>query len=371
MSEDSLYLNITAPRDAENLPVMVWFHGGGFRILTGNTRAFNNPASLPAKDVVLVSVNHRLGPFGYLAHPALSAETEYGGSGNYGQMDLVAALEWIRDNIAAFGGDPDRVTIFGESGGGGKVYSLLGSPLAAGLFHGGIIQSGMSGPDSVSLADAEDMGMDLAVALGVDNEPDIATAMRRISWIDIEEAARDIVNAHPNVDGWYMPQTMRDIVEGGTHNDVPVISGANTHDLPGFGPLLATQMPWMEEYFDSDIYAYVFSHVPSGWAEEGVGAYHGIELVYLFNYQASLYVHHALGLTGLPEGPPPPVGWSGEDETVVDNMMTMWSNFARTSGNPDIPGVIDWEPYSAAEDRYLDIGAVLEMSTGLEDAFAE
>ena len=115
MSEDSLYLNITAPKDAEGLPVMVWFHGGSFAILSANSPQYNNPNGLVTKGVVQVSVNHRLGPFGYIAHPLLSAESGYGGSGNYGQMDLVMALEWIRDNIAAFGGDPGNVTIFGQS----------------------------------------------------------------------------------------------------------------------------------------------------------------------------------------------------------------------------------------------------------------
>lgn len=134
MSEDSLYLNITAPKEAEGLPVMVWFHGGSFAILSANSSQYNNPDSLTKKGVVLVTVNHRLGPFGYIAHPLLTAESGYGGSGNYGQMDLVMALEWVRDNIAAFGGDPGNVTIFGQSGGGGKTYSLMNSPQAAGLF---------------------------------------------------------------------------------------------------------------------------------------------------------------------------------------------------------------------------------------------
>ena len=132
MSEDSLYLNVTVPKDAGDgpLPVMVWFHGGGFAILTGNTKAFNN-TSLPAEGTIVVTVNHRLGPFGYMAHPALTEESENNASGNYGQLDLIAALEWVQTNIDRFGGDPDNVTIFGESGGGGKTLSLLHSPLCS------------------------------------------------------------------------------------------------------------------------------------------------------------------------------------------------------------------------------------------------
>lgn len=166
MSEDSLYLNVTAPKDAEGLPVMVWFHGGGFTALTSNTKPFNNPKAVASKGVVQVSVNHRLGPFGYIAHPGLSAESGYGGSGNYGQMDLIAALEWVRENIAAFGGDPNNVTLFGESGGGRKVLSLMASPQAAGLFHRAISQSGTLIPDTRSLADAEAIGSQLQTNLG-------------------------------------------------------------------------------------------------------------------------------------------------------------------------------------------------------------
>ncbi|WP_339799876.1 carboxylesterase family protein [uncultured Marinobacter sp.] len=146
MSEDSLYLNITSPKDASGLPVMVWFHGGSFSILSANSKQYNNPDSLTGKGVVLVTVNHRLGPFGYIGHPLLTEESDYNGSGNYGQMDLVLALKWVQDNIAAFGGDPDNVTIFGQSGGGGKTYALMNSPRATGLFHKAIIQSGSLPP---------------------------------------------------------------------------------------------------------------------------------------------------------------------------------------------------------------------------------
>ncbi|MCK2169438.1 carboxylesterase family protein, partial [Thalassospira xiamenensis] len=126
-----------------------------------NTKPFNNPQAVASKGVVQVSVNHRLGPFGYIAHPELSAESGYNGSGNYGQMDLIAALEWVRDNIEAFGGDPGNVTIFGESGGGRKVLSLMASPRAAGLFHRAISQSGTLYPDTRTLAAAEAVGSQL------------------------------------------------------------------------------------------------------------------------------------------------------------------------------------------------------------------
>ncbi|MEP6007523.1 MAG: carboxylesterase family protein, partial [Nitratireductor sp.] len=210
MSEDSLYLNVTAPKDAEGLPVMVWFHGGGFTALTSNTKPFNNPEAVASKGVVQVSVNHRLGPFGYIAHPGLSAESGYNGSGNYGQMDLIAALEWVQENIAAFGGDADNVTIFGESGGGRKVLSLMASPEASGLFHRAISQSGTLIPDTRSLANAEAIGSELQTNLGASS----VTEMREKSWQDVVAAAATLV-PYTNVDNHYLPYTERVAFESG------------------------------------------------------------------------------------------------------------------------------------------------------------
>ncbi len=376
MSEDCLYLNVTAPRDAQDLPVMVYFHGGGFRILTNNVNSFNNPASLPTKDVVLVTVNHRLGPLGYLAHPDLSAEaqTESGdssrGSGNYGQMDLIAALEWIQENIEAFGGDPDIVTIFGESGGGGKVHHLIGSPEAAGLFQRAIIQSGNYTPDTTGLADAEAQGEALATALGVDAEVDVVAAMRAKTWVEIIAAGTTSgFNALPNVDGYILPDTVRNIMEADQHNDVPLIMGGNREDLDALITQITTDLSWWGDNMSS-LYAYVFGHVMTGWAAEGGVAYHGIELIYVFNYPASAYTHFALGLTGLTGDTPPDLGWGTADMAVVDTMMTMWTNFAYT-GNPSISGTVDWAAYTSAGDNYLEIGqgGTYTMQSPIADAF--
>ncbi|HIQ53729.1 MAG TPA: hypothetical protein EYH51_10770, partial [Pseudomonas pachastrellae] len=203
MSEDSLYLNVTAPKDADNLPVMVWFHGGGFTALTSNTKPFNNPEAVVTKGVVQVSVNHRLGAFGYLAHPELSAESEYEGSGNYGQMDLIMALQWVQDNIAAFGGNPDNVTIFGESGGGRKVLSLMASPQAAGLFHRAISQSGTLRPDTRTLADGEAVGLSVQQRMGVDS----LAEMRAAPWNEVAAAATRL--EYTNIDNHYLPISER------------------------------------------------------------------------------------------------------------------------------------------------------------------
>ena len=381
MSEDSLYLNITVPdgHQGEKLPVMVWFHGGGFAILTGNTKAFNN-TSLAREGVVLVTVNHRLGALGYMAHPALSAESPDGTSGNYGQLDLVAALEWVQDNIAAFGGDPDNVTIFGESGGGGKVLSLINSPMATGLFHKAIVQSGMAGPDDVlmpvkNLLQAEEQdGLAVAQALGVQGAEDVAAALRAVPWPHLVATADGSGRVFsPNVDGVYMLDGIRESYAAGTHNDVPVIAGANQGDTPGLIDGLKWYMPWMADDNEADVFAYVFDHLPDNWSTQGALAYHGAELVYVFDYPGSFMSHYLLGLTGL-EVPPTPQGfmlnhpgWNPNDIAVTDHMRAMWANFART-GNPSIEGQ-EWPAYTSENDTYLRIGQSLNVETGLDDAF--
>jgi len=388
MSEDSLYLNITVPdgHDGEKLPVMVWFHGGGFAILTGNTKAFNN-TSLPQEGVVVVTVNHRLGPFGYMAHPALTAESPDSTSGNYGQLDLIAALEWVRDNIAGFGGDPDNVTIFGESGGGGKVLSLINSPMASGLFHKAIVQSGMAGPDDQLmpiknlLAAEEADGVAVAEALQVQDAEDVAAALRAVPWPELAAVADSTGRLFsPNVDGIYMLDGIRESFEAGAHNDVPVIAGANQGDTPGLIDGLKWYMPWMADNNASAVFTYVFDHLPDNWSSQGALAYHGAELVYVFDYPDSFLSHYLLGLTGLqdPVGGDTPTpegffmnhpGWNPNDEAVTDNMRAMWANFAR-SGDPSIED-FEWPAYTSENDTYIRIAQSLTMETGLEEAFPE
>ena len=167
-SEDCLYLDLwtAAGAGAGPRPVMVWFHGGSHEVGHGSSLIFDG-AALARKGVVLLSINYRLGPFGFLAHEALTAESEHGSSGNYGLLDKIAALRWVRDNAAAFGGDPERVTIFGQSAGSMSVCSLVASPLAAGLFHRAIGQSAGCFTPLEGLEQAESRGVLLAAELGV------------------------------------------------------------------------------------------------------------------------------------------------------------------------------------------------------------
>ena len=384
MSEDSLYLNVTVPKDAGDgqLPVMVWFHGGGFAILTGNTKAFNN-TSLPAEGTIVVTVNHRLGPFGYMAHPALTEESENNASGNYGQLDLIAALEWVQENIDRFGGDPDNVTIFGESGGGGKTLSLLHSPLADGLFHKAIVQSGMGAPADPTipvenpLAAQEQQGINLAEALGVSGEPDVLAAMRDIPWPEIVAAAGEArFAARPNIDGWYKTMGIRAAFEAGIHHDVPIMAGANTGDLPPLITGLKWYMPWMAQYNESDVYTYVFDHVPAGWRNFGTSAYHGVELVYMFDYPGSFVAHYLLGLTGHPEPTPDKFATvhnpgidPAEYGQVSGLALDLWASFAK-DGDPAIERQ-PWPAYTRENDTYLRIDLTPAVETGLDDAFPE
>ena len=395
MSEDSLYLNITAPKEAEGLPVMVWFHGGSFAILSANSSQYNNPDSLTKKGVVLVTVNHRLGPFGYIAHPLLTAESGYGGSGNYGQMDLVMALEWVRDNIAAFGGDPGNVTIFGQSGGGGKTYSLMNSPQAVGLFHKAIVQSGVapldpvSGPEK-SLAESEAIGQALFERTGVSTLEEA----RALPWTAFTQADLDNdiprQTYRPNADNYYQPKTYYQNVVDGMPSDVPLMSGVTEGDYDTLRAALPIWLSQRSDEYQSDQYVYKFSRVPDGWRDLGLLSCHGCELPYLFNYPAGLVQNFQLGLVLTPEGTRPQIGdlngngvtgtqgdpadvfasmeWGPTDETVVDLTMTMWSNFAKT-GNPSTTD-FTWPEYSIANDTFVEIGPDQDatVETGLADA---
>ncbi|MGJ7545867.1 carboxylesterase/lipase family protein [Variovorax sp. LT1R16] len=396
MSEDSLYLNVTAPKNASKLPVMVWFHGGSFAILTSNSKQYNNPASLPARDVVLVTVNHRLGPFGYLAHPLLSAESGHGGSGNYGQMDLVAALQWVKSNIAAFGGDADNVTIFGQSGGGGKVYSLMNSPDAKGLFHKAIVQSGASevateGTPASSLTGGEAIGKAVFARVG-------ATSLeqaRALPWTAFTQADLDAgiprETYRPNVDYRYLVKTYGQNMTDGMPSDVPLMVGATSGDYPSLRAALPVFMTQRTPTYRSPQYVYKFSRVPAGWTRLGLLSGHSGELPYLFGYPRGMATNYSMGLTLTPDGKKPPIGdlngngvsgsagdeadvlaameWGPADTAISEQTMTFWTDFAK-HGRPGT-AALDWPAYTVSGDAFMEIGpeATSSVRTGLAKAF--
>jgi len=376
ISEDCLYLNVvTAAESAdEERPVMVFFHGGGLTSGTGNSTTYNHPM-LPNKGVVLVTVNSRLGPIGYLAHPALSAESEDGVSGNYGTLDLKASLEWVQNNIEAFGGDPDNVTIFGESGGGTKTISQMATPLTEGLFHKAIVESGsalVSERRVTMLEDAEATGEKLVETLGIAESDDMLAAMRDVSWEALIAAAReDDVGFRANVvvDGEIIPDTVNELFKQGRQHDVPLIVGANEGERS-----LQTSVPLMANLHSasasSPTYVYNFSHLPKGWREEeGCVAFHGLELTYVFGAvpiglesPTTLFLARGGGCS-------PATPETDElDYEVAENAATVWAQFAKT-GDPSVEGLVDWPAYTEENNRYVDIGGTFEVKTGIEDAY--
>ncbi|MBN1288076.1 MAG: carboxylesterase family protein, partial [Actinobacteria bacterium] len=208
-SEDCLYLNIWSPakNPDEKLPVMIWFHGGGFSTGSGSQSMYDG-MNLARKGVVLVTFNFRLGPLGYLCHPLLGMRSPHGVSGNYGMQDQIAALKWIKRNIELFGGDPACVTAFGESSGAISILNLMVSPIAAGLFQRAISQSG-SFYDAYpmhrgnTLAEAEANGLRFTAKLGCGNDGDALESMRAKTAEELVEAAH--TSFHPVVDGWLIP----------------------------------------------------------------------------------------------------------------------------------------------------------------------
>jgi len=239
-SEDCLYLNIWTPAKSskEKIPVLVWIYGGGFSF--GSTsEPVHNGEHLARKGVVLVSIAYRVGQLGFLAHPELSAENPNNVSGNYGLLDQIAGLQWIQDNIAAFGGDPDKVTIFGESAGGISVSMLCASPLAKGLFHGAISQSGGSfgptrlttfpGENMKTLQQAEADGKSYVQKVGVSS----IAELRKIE-ADKLPMGMGMGGGWPITDGYVIPDDQHKLYEAGKYNDVPVLIGYNSDEGASF-----------------------------------------------------------------------------------------------------------------------------------------
>ena len=237
MSEDCLYLNVwtKADSDQDRLPVMVWIHGGGWTFGASSSANYDG-VGFADKGVVLVSVNYRMSAFGFMAHPELSAESARGVSGNYGILDHIAALEWVRDNIRGFGGDPDNVTIFGESAGGASIYALLATPLANGLFHRAISESTwITGTNVTHLTrhngfsdSAEARGQqavaDKLTELGRSTDGDLLATMRAMSADDVISMRFGVSLAE---DGWVLPKSPEEIFSDGSHNVVPLLAGVN------------------------------------------------------------------------------------------------------------------------------------------------
>ncbi|MEW6206737.1 MAG: carboxylesterase family protein [Acidobacteriota bacterium] len=406
-SENCLYLNVwTAAIEGERRPVMVWIHGGALTRGSGSNRIYDGTA-LAKKGVVLVTINYRLGVLGYLAHPELTAESANHSSGNYGVLDQIAALKWVQKNIARFGGDASRVTIFGESAGSWSVNALVASSLARRLFHRAIGQSGGSfgrgtylKEDRGGLPSAEKIGLAFAKAAGADS----IKALRAMS----AEKIIDVFNndpegrkfrTQPNVDGWVLTDEIRNLFAQGKQNDVPVIVGSNANEMttltaPAMVPKtmdeyrkrVEAQYGEMAKEFDalypakseadiaaaylgglrdaaftlqmrtwarmtatgrSKAYLYFFSHVPPHPNSNRLGAYHAAEIIYVFN---NLRLRNQ--------------AYQETDHRLADMMSSYWVNFA-TTGDPNGKGLTKWIPYTREAEPYLDFGYAVQLRNHL------
>jgi len=377
MSEDCLYLNVLTPakRRHDRLPVMVWFHGGGLSIGSSNPGTTNSPP-LPQHGVVLVTVQQRIGPLGYMCHPALYAESNNTLCGNYGQLDLIAALQWVQRNIAAFGGDPYNVTIFGQSGGGAKVNGLMTSPLANGLFQRAISQAA-GGGGGTALATAEQYGVDLAKYLGIiDTTATGLAALRTESWANIINAGEAALGASSpsgyvddfTIDGYYLQDTVLHIFQAGNQQNVPYMVGMNGEDVTfifgGTQLLVSTMKPV------NSVYVYLFDHVPDGWKSLPSAiavnhAFHGLDVAYEFGFQPWVITFiDTLFFPPYPQFPPTTdPGLDQKDTYVAEAMMRMWAHFAAT-GHPSVKHLIWWPAYNISTDQYLFIDDPLQVLSG-------
>lgn len=390
MSEDCLYLNVWTPAQSADakLPVMVFIHGGGNTRGAASENQYDG-AYLAQKGVVFVSFNYRMNVFGFMAHPDLTAESSRHSSGNYALLDQIAALQWIQRNIAAFRGDPGTVTIFGHSAGASNVCSLVASPLAKGLFHRALAQSGNNLSNRTALAEAESRGVRLGEALQAPSIGDL----RRLTAEAVLNAPRGQMG--PNVDGWILPQDVYSIFAAGKQNDVPLIVGTVADDTPGPSPApttaaeaqksaqntyrelaekylslypanteaeaaksahefrtnsaMASARTWVRlqaQTGKSSAYWYYFSHVspmPDGliWggrSAQSWGAYHGSEIVYVFN---------AFPLQDW--------RWRAVDLELGDIVSSMWVNFVKT-GSPNRAGLPQWPAYDPKSDTLMNFG---------------
>jgi para-nitrobenzyl esterase len=409
-SEDCLYLNVWAPEKAKRLPVIVWIHGGGYY---GGTAAqpLYNGTNLAKRGAVVVTVNYRLGIFGFFAHPELSAESPDKASGNQGMLDQIAALRWVKDNIAAFGGDPGRVMIVGESAGGESVAILVASPLAKGLFQRAIAESGNDAmpinAEENSQFDrktAEAEGLAAGKAMGAEH----LAALRAMSVEAMQKAAW---SPHTIVDGHLLREDLTTTYRNHRQNDVPLLVGWNAEEgkdlapeilgtgdftaarhrelvakllghapsdavlaaYPGatdaqasasinqltndwWGWRMAHWAGQQAKYGRAKPYVYFFAHQPAeplAACGYGCGAGHGAEIQYVFDN---------LDLDRRP--------WTATDRQLASRLADTWVNFART-GSPNGKGLPRWPAYDGGKASVFRIGDEARLKAHPLPAFSD
>ncbi len=424
-SEDCLSLNVwtTASVD-EPQPVMVWIHGGAFIFGSGSNEWYDG-TEFAKSGVVLVTINYRLGLSGFFAHPALSAESEHGVSGNQGIFDQLAALQWVQDNIAAFGGDPDNVTIFGESAGSMSVCYLVATPLSRGLFQKAIGQSGGCFAEHPTLdaeleggADAtgefvgggEAIGTAVVQTVGLESTGEEALAELRSRPLNalnraLQQKQRSISWRSIYVDGYMFPDQMRYLIADGDGNPVPSMVGSNTDEgTTLYGQLPETELEmWkvgvrmqMQEDADPEKFIELYmkdaeestkkasqqmiSDLTFAWemrtwaqliADRELDSYlyvfsHAPPFPELGDDRTTMGAFHA-GEIVFVFNKVDETHWNDDDHAVAKHMHAYWVNFAKT-GNPNGEGLPEWSAYSREADNSLDIDASPEITTGYRKA---
>ena len=408
-SEDCLNLNVWTPTPAagDRLPVMVWIHGGGFQAGAGSEPRHDGTA-LARKGVVVVTINYRLGVFGFFAHPELTRESGRNASGNYGLLDQVAALQWVRDNAAAFGGNPQNVTIFGESAGSFAVSALMASPLARGLFHGAIGESGAyftGGTGTLALqplSASEHQGMKFASAVG--GAP--LDALRAKSADELLAASLKVLPwFSPILDGYVLAEDVSATYAAGKQARVPLLAGWNADEVRA-GIVLGKQKPTAQSFtadtrkrFGDQADAILKAYPAATDAEAlesaaalasdlfiGAATWRWIEVhartgqspVYRYSFDRKIPVAPDAKVDGV-SATSRDIGarhageieyvfgtldsirnvtWEASDRALSDAMMTYWANFAR-AGDPNGSGLPKWPRYDAGGGRVLHLDATI------------
>lgn len=396
-NEDCLYLNIwtTKLRKDGNRPVVVYFHGGS------NTQGYSQmtPIGPPLSrlGLVVVSANYRLGPFGFLAHPALTGESEHHSSGNYGLLDQLQVLRWVKENIREFGGNPDQVTVMGQSAGAVDTCLLMASPLSQGLFQGAILESGecqdtpnedIRRPIHYNLIDTtgEASGERLTSDLGVSSGPGVLQRLRQTPASEILKAWEDDPGLHFDaiVDGWVIPKQPAQIFAEGKEIRIPILVGSNADEATVFGD---NNLKTVDEYkrhlqqdtgkyfeqelqlypvssaadvatrsvqLESDEFACAAYSIARAMTKAGVKAY-----LYYFTYvdsgkRSRLGAHHGEELFFLSGSFPSDWDHTSEDQQLGNLIRGYWSQFVKT-GNPNFDGAPDWPPYGKSPE-YFELG---------------
>lgn len=381
--EDCLCLNVwTAAKTAnERRPVFVWIHGGAFTEGSGEVAVYDG-AELARKGLVVITINYRLGVFGFLAHPELTKESGRNASGNYGLLDVVAALEWARKNIAAFGGDPQRVTIAGQSAGAFAVHALTASPLAKGLFHRAIAESGSGvGRRNRDLAEAEKDGVKFAESKG-------AHSIRELRAMSAGDLTGGGMRFGPVVDGWFLPSDASAIFAQGKQNDAPMLTGLTADEgsaSPTYGKLKADEFKKQAQQRYGDLADTFLNFYPSDddaqsgvsqkqsareqgmismalWAAERARTSKAKAWTYYFSrpvpwpeqpqYAAfhTSEVPYVFGNLKLLNRP-----WEPIDRQLSATMTAYWVNFA-TTGDPNGRGLPRWPAFDANNHITMELG---------------